>query len=182
MIAAAEQRAESRSIAQPSLTADDLLDARPQLIAYAYHLTRNRADAEDLVQEACCRAWAARDRFIPGEVPPIGWLRRIAKNLFLNGVTSKRARTAHVDIDDVAVAPHLPPALPDAFDAITQAEINEFIATLGLHDRVLALALMRGMKLPEIAAHFGCSTTAMGARLYRMRARLRAEAGSLEPA
>ncbi len=82
----------------------------------ALRLTRNPADAEDLVAETVSRAWAAidtladRSRFRP-------WLFRILHNGFVSDYRSRRAQPARVSIDedgddDVA---SLLNAQPDAF-------------------------------------------------------------------
>jgi RNA polymerase sigma-70 factor (ECF subfamily) len=49
---------------------------------YAYRLTGNRADAEDLAQETFVRVFQGLDR--RGPAPIEAWIRRIAANLFLD--------------------------------------------------------------------------------------------------
>src|SRR5215203_2919502 len=59
----------------------------------AYRLSRNRADAEDLVQETCVRAYLKIDQLREAQ-PVKGWLLRVMHNLFVDGV--RRARLAPV--------------------------------------------------------------------------------------
>lgn len=58
------------------------------LRATALRLTRNPADASDLVQDALLRAWLAFDTFEEG-THALAWLRRILTNTFLNGIRRK---------------------------------------------------------------------------------------------
>jgi RNA polymerase sigma-70 factor (ECF subfamily) len=55
----------------------------------ALRLTRNRAQAEDLVQEALVRAFRSFDRFTAG-TNCRAWLFKIMRNVFLNRVRAER--------------------------------------------------------------------------------------------
>lgn len=58
---------------------DQLEALVPQMRAFARSLCRNDDLADDIVQDACLNAWAARDRFIAG-APMKPWLFRIIRN------------------------------------------------------------------------------------------------------
>jgi RNA polymerase sigma-70 factor, ECF subfamily len=76
------------------------------LFAQAFHLTRNRADAEDLVQEAYIRGMRKFAQFKPGTNLK-AWLGRILFNQFINDYRRKkrRVRAVHVDgVDNMAVS------------------------------------------------------------------------------
>jgi RNA polymerase sigma-70 factor (ECF subfamily) len=60
-----------------------------ELYGTAVRLTRAPSDAEDLVQEAVMRAWAAWDRFEPG-TNSRAWMHRILMNTFINGYRRKK--------------------------------------------------------------------------------------------
>src|SRR5262245_25520917 len=68
------------------------------LFRAAYRLARNRADAEDLVQEACVRAFDHIAELRASE-PVKGWLLRVLHNSFVDGVRrAKRSPiTTHTD-------------------------------------------------------------------------------------
>jgi RNA polymerase sigma-70 factor (ECF subfamily) len=74
------------------------LDALPGLLATAWRLTRNRADAEDLVGETVARAWVGlgslRDR-----AHFRGWLFRILTNLY---ISQRRADAGRPDEESLA--------------------------------------------------------------------------------
>lgn len=58
---------------------DQLEALVPQMRAFARRLCRDRDLADDMVQETCLKAWAARSRFSPG-APMKPWLFRILRN------------------------------------------------------------------------------------------------------
>src|SRR5690606_31403121 len=84
-----------------------VLPHRGELMAAAMRMTRNRADAEDLVQDTLARALAAWHRFEPGSNCR-AWLFRILTNGFISGYRRKRRhdRFAHETGDDARVALH----------------------------------------------------------------------------
>src|SRR5215218_5652536 len=69
----------------------------PKLRVQALALTRNRAAAEDLVQDAVCNALSASSSFIPG-TNFAAWMHRILRNRFISNLRKRRDTT---DIDDV---------------------------------------------------------------------------------
>ena len=89
------------------LTADDkarftegtlpLLDS---LYASALRMTRNPADAEDLVQETMLRAYRSFDRFEPGTNLK-AWLFRIMTNAYINTYRKKQREPKKVSSDEI---------------------------------------------------------------------------------
>lgn len=69
--------------------------------AFALRLSRDPAEADDLVQETCLRAYRFFDRFERGTNVK-AWLFRILKNTFINAYRQKRTRPHSVDFDDIA--------------------------------------------------------------------------------
>jgi RNA polymerase sigma-70 factor (ECF subfamily) len=72
---------------------------QPRIHRLAAHLLRNRAEAEDVTQETFIRAYRALARF-DGRSEPYTWLYRIAVNLSLNALRSRKARRVTTDTDD----------------------------------------------------------------------------------
>jgi RNA polymerase sigma-70 factor (ECF subfamily) len=68
--------------------------------AAAWHLTRNRAEAEDLVQEAALLAWRGFGSFTPGSSFR-AWFLRILTNRFISDYRRSRRRGTTVDVEDV---------------------------------------------------------------------------------
>ena len=85
------------------------------LFGTALRLTRNRQDAEDLLQETYLRAYAHYDSFKEGTNLK-AWLFRILKNGFINGYRQKKAGPREVDLEreessfEAALSDVAPPA------------------------------------------------------------------------
>jgi RNA polymerase sigma-70 factor (ECF subfamily) len=70
------------------------------LYTAALRMTRNPADAEDLVQETYLKAYRAFGRFEDGTNLK-AWLYRILTNTFINSYRSKKRRPEQTDLDDI---------------------------------------------------------------------------------
>jgi hypothetical protein len=73
---------------------------RPQLYSVALRLTRNGADAHDLVQETFTRACASFGRFQPGTNAK-AWLFRILTNTFISGCRNRQHQPQPVPASDL---------------------------------------------------------------------------------
>jgi len=86
-----------------SLSADEfqamLIEVLPSLYRYAFRLTRNRADAEDLVQDTALRSFRAIAQFEPGTNFK-AWIFRILTRGFWASHRHRQRRPATVDFDD----------------------------------------------------------------------------------
>ena len=71
-----------------------------QLFAGAVRMTRNRADAEDLVQETYLKAWRAYDSYEEG-TNLRAWLFRIMTNTYINRYNAAQRRPTETDLDEV---------------------------------------------------------------------------------
>ena len=80
--------------------ATDATAFAPQLFSTAVRMTRNRADAEDLVQETYMKAWRAYDSYEEG-TNLRAWLFRIMTNTYINRYNAKMRRPNETDLDDV---------------------------------------------------------------------------------
>ena len=69
------------------------------LYGFALSLTRNTADANDLVQEASLRAWRSLHQFKPGTNLK-AWLFTILRNVFINEYRRKKRSPEKVSLDD----------------------------------------------------------------------------------
>lgn len=78
----------------------DVMQYAPQLFSTAVRMTRNRADAEDLVQETFLKAWRSFDSFQEG-TNLRAWLFRIMTNTYINKYNAKMRRPSETELDEV---------------------------------------------------------------------------------
>ncbi len=69
------------------------------LHAFAFNLTKNRDDAQDLYQETAFRAIKNKEKFIPGTNFK-AWLMTIMKNIFINDYRKRIKRNTIMDATD----------------------------------------------------------------------------------
>ena len=87
-------------VADRSTFAERAMEYAPQLYSTALRMTRNAADAEDLVQETMMRGYRSFDTFTEG-TNLRAWLYRILTNAFINRYRSKQRRPVETDLADV---------------------------------------------------------------------------------
>ncbi|GAL99020.1 sigma-70 family RNA polymerase sigma factor [Acetobacter tropicalis] len=148
---------------------DQVIAILPKLRVQALALTRNRAAAEDLVQDAVCNALSAQDSFAPGTNFP-AWMHRILRNRFISDLRKKRETT---DIDDMPPsflstnAPHE--------DRIVLKDLDAALARLPDDQReALVLGVLEGMSYQELAEVAGCAVGTAKSRVFRARRQLEA--------
>lgn len=155
----------------------EMLKHLPDVIRYARSLTRDAADADDLVQETYLRAFRSRHTFISGSDGK-RWLFTIARNFFLRS-RAREDRTVSLEgepeLDALAVAsahlqaksegivgrldhPDLGPAIADAL-----AKLPEPFRL------VVALVDVEGLDYAEAAAQLGIPVGTVRSRLFRAR-------------
>src|SRR5262247_2497451 len=77
----------------------DVLPLLPSLYGAAMRMTRNRSDAEDLVQETYLRAYRGFGGFQEGTNLK-AWLYRILTNSFINSYRAKQRRPDETELDE----------------------------------------------------------------------------------
>src|SRR5256884_2427867 len=87
-------------MADPATFADQAMEYMPSLYTAALRMTRNPADAEDLVQETYLKAYRGFGGFQEGTNLK-AWLYRILTNTYINSYRAKKRRPEQSDIDDV---------------------------------------------------------------------------------
>jgi RNA polymerase sigma-70 factor, ECF subfamily len=145
---------------------------RPDLLRFAQWLARDRALAEDIVQESLLRAWRSREALKdPAAARP--WLLTIVRREHAR--LYERKRLELVPLEDV-LETHADPraaALEDDLFALRHA-----IMKLPLEYREpLVLQVVGGFSTEEIAQELGLSSTAVLTRLFRARNKLRVICG-----
>ena len=78
----------------------DAMQHAPQLFSTAMRMTRNRSDAEDLVQETFIKAWRSFTTYQQG-TNLRAWLFRIMTNTYINKYNAQKRKGTEVELDDV---------------------------------------------------------------------------------
>jgi RNA polymerase sigma-70 factor (ECF subfamily) len=145
---------------------------RPDLLRFAFWLSRDRALAEDVVQESMLRAWKARDSLLD-EAAAKPWLLTIIRREYAR--TFERKRFATVDVDEL-IAKEEP-----LLAAAEQQDMSDVrVALMKLPDEYrepLVLQVLLGYSTAEIARELDLSGPAVLTRLCRARRQLRAACG-----
>ncbi|GID90666.1 SigE family RNA polymerase sigma factor [Amorphoplanes digitatis] len=145
-------------------------DTSRRLLRYAYGLTGDPAEAQDLVQETYARAWQ-RWRRLSGYQDPEAWLR-----LVVNRLCSDRWRRLLVHrARSAAERPPAPMPPPSENTVLLVEAMRTLPAT---HRRALALHYLLDLSVAEIAVETGASTGTVKSWLSRGRAGLAAALGA----
>jgi RNA polymerase sigma-70 factor, ECF subfamily len=145
---------------------------RPDLLRFAFWLCRDRALAEDVVQESMLRAWKAQDSLLD-ERAAKPWLLTIIRREYAR--TFERKRVPTVDVDELIAREEPMLAAADEHDL---GEMRAALFKLPLEYREpLVLQVLLGYSTAEIARELDLSGPAVLTRLFRARNRLRAALG-----
>ena len=141
---------------------------RPDLYRFAFWLARDRAVAEDVVQDTLLRAWRSFAS-LGDEAAARPWLLTIARREFARRFERKVLET--VDVDDLAELED--PALA-AQDSQEILDLRVAIFALERDYREpLVLQVLMGFSTEEIATHMELTPGAVLTRLFRARQKLK---------
>ncbi|MBI1352037.1 MAG: sigma-70 family RNA polymerase sigma factor [Actinomycetales bacterium] len=163
----------------------DALQYLDPLYGAALRMTRNPADAEDLVQETYMKAFAAFDSFTEGTNLK-AWLFRILTNTYINIYRKRQRQPLQTGSDDLtdwqlhAVESHdsrgLRSAEVEALDRLADQDVVEALAALPDDFRMAVyLADVEGFSYKEIAEIMDTPVGTVMSRLHRGRKLLRTQ-------
>jgi RNA polymerase sigma-70 factor (ECF subfamily) len=155
--------------------AHEAVGYRPLLFSVAYEMTRNPADAEDLVQETYLKAHQNCASFQGEHLR--GWLSRILKNTFINDYHSRRRHPEVLGLDGDDARPGAAALPADRGDPAEQVLARQLDAVLQSalsalpqqNRRVVLLADVEGYSYKEIAQITGAPIGTVMSRLHRGR-------------
>ncbi len=145
----------------------------------AVQMTRNVADAQDLVQETFVKAYRFFDKFKKGTHCK-AWLFKIMKNNFINTFRKRLKEPVKIDFEEVeaTLQAEPPPEFPlgegddieKAFDELVEDDVKEALDQLPFEFRMATiLSDVEGFSYQEIAEVMDCPIGTVRSRLSRSR-------------
>jgi RNA polymerase sigma-70 factor (ECF subfamily) len=135
---------------------------RSELVSYADSFVRDRASAEDIVQDAWERVQAVEQGRSLAE--PLGYFYRTVRNLALDWLRARKRDCAEADSDPMALAATLEDKSPSPEATVSARKdmhlVLESLDELPERSRLaLTLHTVDGLKLREVAQQLGLSVT-----------------------
>jgi len=153
------------------------------LYTFAYHLTYNEDDANDLVQDTYLKAYRFIDNYIEGTNAK-AWLFKILKNAFINQYRKRTKQPTRVDYEEVinfheeedANYSSYMDMREEMFQAMMGDEVTNAINALPVDFRVVILLCdIEGFTYEEIAKIVDIPIGTVRSRLHRARNMLKVE-------
>ncbi|WP_159944744.1 MULTISPECIES: sigma-70 family RNA polymerase sigma factor [unclassified Nocardiopsis] len=174
---------ETRDEAQTLDFATAVTPFADQLYPTALRMTRNPADAEDLVQETFAKAFANFHQFRAG-TNLRAWLYRILTNTFINGYRKKQREPRQETTDEIkdwqlaAAEAHTSSGMRSAenevLDHLPDSDIKQALSQLPEEfQEVIYLVDIEGYAYKEVAERMGTPLGTVMSRLHRARRQLR---------
>ncbi len=142
----------------------------PRVLTHATRLLGNRADAEDIAQEAMLRLWTIAPEWREGEAQVTTWLYRVVGNLCVDRLR-KRGREMIGDVSEIRPMPDTSPGAEAMMQEQARANALQ-AALLQLPERqrqAVVLRHLEGLGNPEIGTIMETSVEAVESLIARGR-------------
>ena len=154
----------------------DLLAVQEELLRFAYKLTADREEANDLLQETSLKALDNEDKFEP-DTNFKGWMYTIMRNIFINNYRKIVREQTFVDQTDNLYHLNMP---QDSGFASTEGfydlkEMHRIVNSLPRDYKVPFSMHVSGFKYREIAERLGLPLGTVKSRIFFTRQKLQEE-------
>ena len=151
----------------------DLLNIQSELLRFAYKLTADREEANDLLQETSLKALDNEDKYTP-DTNFKGWMYTIMRNIFINNYRKLVRDQTFVDQTDNLY--HLNMPQDSGFDSTESAydmkEIHKVVNALPKDYRIPFAMYVSGFKYREIADKLNLPLGTVKSRIFFTRQKL----------
>ena len=149
----------------------DLIGVQEELLRFAYKLTANREEANDLLQETSLKALDNEEKYVP-DTNFKGWMYTIMRNIFINNYRKIVRDQTFVDTTDNYYHLNLPQdsgfeSTEGAYDLKEMHRIVKYKIPFSMH--------VSGFKYREIAEKLGLPLGTVKSRIFFTRQRLQQE-------
>ena len=142
-----------------------------RVYSFTYMRLRNRADAEEVVQETFTAVFRSIDAY-RGRSSLLSWIYGIAKNTVNNHVRKAKAHEARIERAELEIQHSVSPCTPEEslnLQRCTDAIQERLSSIADWHVEVFVLRHMENMSIGEIARRMSRSNDAVRSSLYRVK-------------
>ena len=158
---------------------DSILPLSNRLFRYAYRLTHNERDAEDLVQDTLLRAFSKFDQYQSG-TSPFAWVLVVLRSIFINKYRKKKREGQQISFEEIAAGidrvvsadyRDLPESPDDFFfKDLLDSELKDALQKLPQHYlEVILLVDMEDLSYREASEVLSIPAGTVMSRLHRAR-------------
>lgn len=151
----------------------DLISVQEELLRFAYKLTADKEEANDLLQETSLKALDNEDKYTP-DTNFKGWMYTIMRNIFINNYRRIVREQTFVDTTDNLYHLNLPQnsGFASTEGAYDLKEIHRIVNSLPRDYKVPFSMHVSGFKYREIADRLGLPLGTVKSRIFFTRQRL----------
>jgi RNA polymerase sigma factor (sigma-70 family) len=172
------------AVHDPSATTAFVQRFQGRVFGLALAITRDRAAAEDVAQEAFVRAWRAASTYDPRRGGVLTWLLTITRNAAIDAVRARRSTPVEPEVMESLLREAMV-TRDSAETALLRVESDRAIRHLGMipveQARAVTLAVIGGCTALEVSAHeqipLGTAKTRIRTGLRRLRTAMEEETG-----
>ena len=154
----------------------DLISVQEELLRFAYKLTADKEEANDLLQETSLKALDNEDKYMP-DTNFKGWMYTIMRNIFINNYRRIVREQTFVDQTDNLYHLNLPQnsGFENAEGSYDLKEMHRIVNSLPRDYKVPFSMHVSGFKYREIADRLGLPLGTVKSRIFFTRQRLQQE-------